>query len=342
MIIALFDKFIKVSASGKRTQKNGKRIGKETIDAYKLVRNSLFKFSQKERFPLRIRPVLKLPKSEWIKEKKLWEKFYAAYNQYMLKHGYADNYIGFHFKNIKTFFSFIDKDLVPGLGKFHKDFYVRKEEIPVLVLLPEQLNFLISNMDFENRLSPKLKRTKDFFVFGCTVALRVSDLLKLTESNLIKTTKGWYLRVVSKKTQTETQVKLPDYSIDIINRNRTKGKYLLPRITLSNLNKNIKELIETAGWTEPMPKVRSKQGKPVEVKNDKGNSQLRFCDQVTSHAMRRTAITTMLILGVPEQVVRKISGHAATSREFYRYVNFSRAFQDQETDRMFAQLVNLK
>jgi len=36
--------------------------------------------------------------------------------------------------------------------------------------------------------------------------------------------------------------------------------------------------------------------------------------------MRRTAITTLLLLGVNENAVRKISGHAAGSKEFYRYV----------------------
>lgn len=35
--------------------------------------------------------------------------------------------------------------------------------------------------------------------------------------------------------------------------------------------------------------------------------------------MRRSAITVMLGLGVPEQVVRKISGHAPGSKEFFKY-----------------------
>ena len=64
----------------------------------------------------------------------------------------------------------------------------------------------------------------------------------------------------------------------------------------------------------------------------------RFCDLVTTHTMRRTAITTMLSLGVPEQVVRKISGHSAMSKEFFRYVAFAQSYQDQETSRMFEKL----
>jgi len=51
--------------------------------------------------------------------------------------------------------------------------------------------------------------------------------------------------------------------------------------------------------------------------------------------MRRTAITTMLSLGVPEAVVRKISGHAPGSKEFYRYVQWAQSYQDAETEKMF-------
>ena len=51
--------------------------------------------------------------------------------------------------------------------------------------------------------------------------------------------------------------------------------------------------------------------------------------------MRRTGITTMLNLGMPEHLVRKISGHAANSREFFRYVELSQSFIDDETDKIF-------
>ncbi len=263
------------------------------------------------------------------------------YTAFLLKKGYTDNYIGFHFKNIKVFFAYLEQDGFPGISQVSKSFYIRKEEIPVLVLLPEQLSFLINNTEFEQTLTPKLKRTKDFFVFGCTVALRFSDLLRLKKSNLVKTNSSCYLRVVSQKTETETQIKLPAYALKILEQNKSSNNFILPRISMVNLNKSIKELIEAAGWTHQLPKIRSKNGKKIEIKS-KNNKPSRFCDQMSSHVMRRTAITTMLILGVPEQVVRKISGHAASSKEFYRYVNFSKAFQDQETDMMFERLIRIK
>ena len=55
----------------------------------------------------------------------------------------------------------------------------------------------------------------------------------------------------------------------------------------------------------------------------------------SSHMMRRSIITNMLILGTDETVVRKISGHAPGSKEFYRYVDYAQLFIDKQTDRYF-------
>ena len=46
---------------------------------------------------------------------------------------------------------------------------------------------------------------------------------------------------------------------------------------------------------------------------------------ITTHTMRRTAITTLLSLGMDEQAVRDVSGHSASSKEFFRYVKYSQA-----------------
>jgi intergrase/recombinase len=90
--------------------------------------------------------------------------------------------------------------------------------------------------------------------------------------------------------------------------------------------------------------TRAKRGKTYELKKihaDKKHA-FRFCDVATTHTMRRTAITTMLSLGVPEQIVRKISGHSPGSKEFYRYVSWAQSYQDKETEKMFSRLQEKK
>lgn len=54
--------------------------------------------------------------------------------------------------------------------------------------------------------------------------------------------------------------------------------------------------------------------------------------------MRRTAITTLLSLGMPELLVRKVSGHAPNSREFFKYVALAQSYLDEETTKAYNRL----
>ena len=87
-----------------------------------------------------------------------------------------------------------------------------------------------------------------------------------------------------------------------------------------------------------MPKIRHKQGIAEEVKTKNGKSY-RFCDHITTHTMRRTAITTLLMMGVPELVVRRVSGHAPGSKEFYKYVAVAEDYLQDAVKSAFDRLV---
>jgi integrase len=189
---------------------------------------------------------------------------------------------------------------------------------------------------FEDSLPVHLVKTKDMFVFGCTVALRVSDILNLTWNNIEKINGESYLKIISQKTQTFTKIILPDYAVIILKKYTDNQERIFPKITNSRLNKNIKSLIELTNWTETRIKTRQKRGMPIHVL--KNNEKYRFCDHITSHTMRRTAITNLLCLGVPENVVRKISGHTANSKEFFKYVELSQKFIDTESEKAWDHL----
>jgi integrase len=233
----------------------------------------------------------------------------------------------------------LNKETFVKVGSFHKHLYVRKDEIAIFPLMPEELNFLIYNADFENSLSKRMKEVKDVFVYGCTVALRVSDLFRLRKSSLRITNGQYYLVVRSRKTNTDTLIKLPSYCIQIILKYKKYTKGLLPHFNKSNLNKYIKQLLELAGFTHEVIISRARRGNAIELRNSGSKNRVyRFCDVASTHTMRRTAITTMLCLGVPEQVVRKISGHAPGSKEFYRYMLLAQTYQDQEIEKMYEKL----
>lgn len=338
-MIDLFDQLINEMKTGKKLQSNGNRYRSGTIDNYQYVRNNLAEFSSKKKFDLRIRLVKNLNTRNMAVEKNYWAKFYRKFADFMYtEKGAFDNYVGMNFKIIRSFFNYLTKDLLIDAGQFYKQFHVYKENIPIIVLSPEQLNFLIYNTQFESSLDKRLRRIKDIFVFGCTVALRYSDLQNLKYNNVIKAENSYYLSVRSQKTKTLSQVKLPDYAVKIIKENRKRTDFLLPKLSNTNFNKGIKELIEIAGWRDAVGKTREKRGVIKKMNNSK--KSYRFCDLVTAHTMRRTAITTMLILGVPEFVVRSVSGHAAGSKEFYKYVSLAQVYKDREVEQMHEKLKN--
>ena len=273
-------------------------------------------------------------------EKNYWTKFKNKFLLFLYKEKkYVDNTVNNVFKIIKIFFNYLQIEKAYPVGNYHKQFRVSLQNTTPTVLQVEQLNFLISDKMFEEGLSHNLKRIKDIFVFGCTVALRVSDLMKLQQKNITTYGDETYLSLFTQKTNALIQIPLPQYAVEIIKKYKGKyGKYLLPRLSNTNLNIQIKKLIQKAGWTYSAVKVISKQGKLVELKNKNGNDW-RFYEHITAHTMRRTAITTLLILGVPEIVVRSVSGHAPGSKEFYKYVSLAQSYLNKEVKNAHQKLI---
>jgi site-specific recombinase XerD len=249
--LKLFERFIRDTKRGKRLLPNGERISKGTVASYNYTLNILKRFCIAKGFYLRIIPVYNLSSLELSRERNYWQNFYKKISDFMYAElGYFDNYAGLNIKNIRAFFNYLNKNRGLGAGEFHKSFYVRKQETSIFPLTPEQLNYLIYNKEFEDSLNARMKQVKYFFVFGCTVALRFSDLKSLRTSNIKFIDQNHYLVVRSKKTNRESVIKLPTYSIEILDKyTRFKKKILLPNFNIANLNLYIKRLLEKAGYT---------------------------------------------------------------------------------------------
>jgi hypothetical protein len=161
-LIPLFKQFIKESENGKRLKKNGERITKGSIDNYRYVLQNLIQFSSDTNFELRVCNIRKLTEKELVSEKNYWKKFYKTFTEFMYKKGCFDNYVGANIKVIRVFFNYLQSDKDIFVGDFHKQFYVRKEEVDILVLSPDQLKFLIHDKEFENSLTPAKQKVKEY------------------------------------------------------------------------------------------------------------------------------------------------------------------------------------
>lgn len=344
LIIPLFERFIKDSIKGKRLKADGSRIRPQTIENYIYVQRYLNEFELFSNSRIRIKIVNSSNKRQVLAEKKYWKKFYLNFTNYLyMNKGCFDNYVGAVIKTIRVFFNYLNRELAISTGEFYKSFYISKEEVPIVTLLPEQLQFLVSNTEFYNGLTKPLQKAKDIFVFGCSVALRVSDLFALKFSDIQEIGKDSYLSINTIKTNTIVRIKLPDYAILIVKKFKEaakKRKTIFPPIPATRFNNQIKTISFLAGWTNNIGKRRTKRGVVIESYLDDCKGQFRFCDLVSSHTMRRTAITTMLMLGMKEHVVRKISGHSDNSKSFFRYVNLVQSYIDNETDIVFNKLIN--
>jgi hypothetical protein len=181
------------------------------------------------------------------------------------------------------------------------------------------------------------------FVFGCTAALRHSDLINLDVKSIEYRCGNYFLVFKTIKTNTLVCVKLPEFAVDIFKKNSKRKKphqKLFRYLSLTNFNNNLQKMAEKAGWTERIGKYKRKYGRTYEIQTATRN-MYRFCDLLGSHTMRRTGITMLLMLGMPEYLVRKISGHAAHSKEFFRYVHVAESYITDEIDKAHQKLLSL-
>lgn len=342
VVLCLVDDFINDSFSGRRTRSDGKRIALSTIETYENFKRIIIDFCKHSKFQLRVYIYDNLTPPQRERATKWYMRFYRELTNYLYDElNHFDNYVGTIVKTLRTFYRYIEKDRYVSIGNNLRYFYVPQDYVPIIALRLEQLKFIIHSRELDSKLDEKLKEVRDIFVFGCTVALRISDLMSLTKRNLKRVKNDYYLNVKSFKTNTETSIKLPPYAIEILLRYQEKHPTLLPPISKGYLNIKLKEFAAFLPENFEIPKVREKRGKPVLIyKDPETKTHYHLSDHICTHTMRRTAITTMLTLGMSEHMVRQISGHAPNSKEFYRYVQISQSYLNQETDKIFDQLCN--
>ncbi|MBD0288070.1 MAG: hypothetical protein ICV79_21990 [Flavisolibacter sp.] len=176
-LVPLLEQFIKESKNGKRRKLNGERILPQTVRNYGFALRHLKAYEAHLQTPFYVTTNIRNNMRLILKEKQYWKKFYQGFSDYLLydKQCY-DNFVGSVFKILKTFFRYLKNEKFLLISECYERFYVRKEQIRVIALLPEQYCFFILDKDFEARLTAAQKRVKDLFVFGCTAALRYSDL----------------------------------------------------------------------------------------------------------------------------------------------------------------------
>lgn len=164
---------------------------------------------------------------------------------------------------------------------------------------------------FDLSARPALATQRDIFVFQCLIGCRVSDLLKLTQRNII----SGRVEYIQQKTKDENpktvRVPLHEKAAEILARYEDKNRAaLLPFVTAQKYNDAIKEAFSLAGLTRLItvldPLTRSEAQKPLN-------------EIASSHLARRTFAGILYKKTKDPNLISALTGHAEGSRAFTRY-----------------------
>lgn len=271
---------------------NGIRPGKRTIQRYQVLQRKLIEFAN-------------LKKME-ISFEKVNVEFCNEFVNYLIKKQITNNTVGTYVKNIKLFMRWSEDNEYHSNHSYRK-FKVFKTETFQVSLNDYEIK-LINDLDLSDK--PNLEKSRDVFLLQCTLGLRISDLKRLNNSH-INLEEG-FIEIVSQKTRKFQLIPLSDLSKKIINKYQDTG---FPFISDQKQNVNIKEICKRAGIDELVNDYKEIGNKLIEEPKPK-------YEMISTHTARRTFITKMKNLGLPDELIKMSTGHK-TNTELNKYYRTS-------------------
>lgn len=220
--------------------------------------------------------------------------------------GFQVSTLNGYFKDVKAFLRWLYKQdfTLINYSKYLES--LKQNEKPVIALTQSEL-ITLESVDLNNN---RLESVRDVFLFSCYTGLRYSDVKNFKKEMI----RGNLIHITSQKTKEHLRIPIIEECRILLE----KHDYDLPVISEQKTNSYLKELFSIIGLN-----------RTVEKKTQNLNateSQKRLLSEIiTFHIARKTFITVALLRGVPERVVRSISGHKKDS-DFRKYL----AFVDQD------------
>jgi len=222
----------------------------------------------------------------------------------------GDNTIIGIFACLRTFFRWaIDEGLTSSnpFDKYHGK-TTEKYGTPIYITIQER--DIIADHDFS--ANKPLETQRDIFIFQCCIGCRVSDLMRLTPSNII----NGYVEYIASKTMNDRssviRVPLTQRAKDILEKYKDveKDGKILPFISSQKYNVAIKRIFKESGITRMVTVLNPTTGK----------EEQRPIDEIaSSHLARRTFVGNLYKKVKDPNLVGALSGHKEGSRAFARY-----------------------
>lgn len=166
--------------------------------------------------------------------------------------------------------------------------------------------------DFDLSLRPQLAIQRDIFVFQCLIGCRISDLLKMTDNNIIEEMVEYIPNKTKEERPIVVRVPLNERAKALVIKYRgiDPKNRLFPFISSQKYNDSIKDIFRVCGIT-----------RMVTILNPTtGEEEKRPINEVASSHMARRAFIGNLYKKVKDpNLVGSLSGHKEGSKAFARY-----------------------
>lgn len=166
--------------------------------------------------------------------------------------------------------------------------------------------------DFDLSGKPQLAIQRDIFIFQCCIGCRVSDLMRLTDNNIIDGAIEYIPTKTKGDRQKTVRVPLNSRALEILNRYKgiTPKGLILPFISSQKYNDAIKEIFVICGITRNVTVIDSVTGKEI---------QRPINEVASSHMARRCFVGNLYKKVKDPNLIASMSGHAEGSKAFARY-----------------------
>ena len=222
----------------------------------------------------------------------------------------GNNTICLMFKVLRAFFNWCNEQGLTDNKPFQRynGRLSEKYGTPYYISLDER-NIIA---DFDLKSCPELEIPRDIFVFQCLIGCRISDLFKMTRSNIINDTVEYIPHKTKDERPQVIRVPLNERAKILIAKYKdadSKGK-IFPFPSERAYNKSIKEILKVCGITRPVTVINPTTGK----------EEIRPINEIaSSHMARRTFIGNLYKKVKDPNLVGSLSGHKEGSKAFARY-----------------------
>ncbi|MEA4886376.1 MAG: site-specific integrase [Bacteroides graminisolvens] len=214
------------------------------------------------------------------------------------------------FNKLRAFYNWCNQQKITDNRPFERynGVTIEKYGTPFYLTLDERN--LIADYDLSTH--PQLAIQRDIFIFQCLIGCRVSDLLKMTQDNIINEA----IEYIPHKTKDErpivVRVPLNERAKAIIDKYKgiNRKDKLLPFISAQKYNDDIKEIFRLCGITRSVTVLNSTTGK---------EEKKPINEVASSHMARRTFVGNLYKKVKDPSLVGSLSGHAEGSKAFARY-----------------------